>query len=212
MRPLVRRIAAGVLWLLLVIAIALGAAGLVSGTDHLPGTPARPELTYGRDREVEAILDLVTADLVELADTVSALGVQARGALAALNGSETETVEAAIAEGDRLLDAVRDRTTSLRLQLADVPYVARTDTAMLVSNEPVARHASRAGGADRAQGGMGTRHARDAAAICPMRNVADTESYCARLVIVSPARLHELPRSRSIWRPCVICTTTGSAA
>ena len=142
MRPIVRRIASGVVWLAMVIAIALGAAGLVGGTDHLPGTAARPELTYDRDREVDAILDLASADLVELADTVSELGVQARGALAALNGSETETVEAAIAEGDRLLDAVTAQTTSLRLELADVPYIARTDTAMLVASEPVARHAA----------------------------------------------------------------------
>lgn len=142
MRSIVRQIAAGVVWVVLVIAIALGAAGLVSGTDHMPGTPARPELTFGRDREVEAILDLASADLVGLADTVADLGVQARGALAALNGSETETVVAAIAEGDQLLDAVTAQTTSLRLELADVPYIARTDTAMLVSNGPVARHAS----------------------------------------------------------------------
>jgi hypothetical protein len=142
MRAIAQRIAAGVLWLAIVIAIALGAAGLVSGTDHLPGTSARPELTYNRDRDVEAILDVASADLVELADTVAALGVQARGALAALNGSETATVEAAIAEGDRLLDSIRAQTTSLRLQLADVPYIARTDTAMLISDGPVARHAS----------------------------------------------------------------------
>ena len=139
---MVRRIAAGIVWVALVLAIAVGAAGLVSGTDHLPSTTARPELTFSRDREVDATLDEASAGLVELADTVAALGVQARGALAALNGSETETVEAAIAEGDTLLDAVTAETTNLRLQLADVPFIARTDTAMLVSDAPVARHAA----------------------------------------------------------------------
>jgi hypothetical protein len=142
MREAVRRVAAALVWLVLVIAIALGAAGLVSGTDHLPGTPARLELTYEHDREVEAALDVASDGLVELADTVAALGVQARGALAALNGSEIQTVEAAIAEGDGLLDEVVLRTISLRLHLAAVPYLARTDTDMLVSNGPVARHAS----------------------------------------------------------------------
>lgn len=141
MNPIARRIAAALIWLALVVAIALGAAGLVSGTDHPPG-PARPELTYARDLEVTGALDVASDGLVELADTVAALGVQARGALAALNGSDTGTVEAAIADGDRLLDEVVAQTTNLRLQLADVPYLARTDTAILVSRGPVARHAS----------------------------------------------------------------------
>jgi hypothetical protein len=148
----VRRIAAGIVWVVLVIGIALGAAGLVSGTNHLPGAAARPELTYARDREVEATLDVASDGLVELADTVAELGVQARGALAALNGSETATVEAAIAEGDSLLDAVMTQTTSLRLHLADVPYIARTDTAMLVSDAPVARHASLVAALDATEG------------------------------------------------------------
>jgi hypothetical protein len=141
-RERLRRVAAAVVWVILVIAIALGAAGLVSGTDHLPGTAARPDLAWGRDREVQSQLDVASAGLVELADTVAALGVQARGALAALNGSETQTVEAAIAEGDLLLDTVIAQTTRLRLDLANVPYLGRTDTALLISNGPVARHAS----------------------------------------------------------------------
>ncbi len=134
------------------MAIAFGAGGLVSATDHLPVMGARPELTFSQDREVQATLDEASAGLVELADTVAALGVQARGALAALNGSATETVEAAIAEGDTLLDAVTAQTTSLRLHLADVPYIARTDTAMLLSDEPVARHASLAAALDATEG------------------------------------------------------------
>jgi hypothetical protein len=147
-----RRVGAGLLWLVLVVAIALGAAGLVSATDHLPGTSARAELTYDRDREVADSLDAASGRLVELADTVAALGVQARGALAALNGSDIATVEAAIAEGDRLLDDIATRTTSLRLELAAVPYIARSDTALLVSEEPVARHATMTAALDTTQG------------------------------------------------------------
>jgi hypothetical protein len=152
MRDLARRIGAAIIWLVLVVAIALGAAGLVSGTDHLPGTAARAELTWDRDREVDAALDAASGRLVALSDTVAALGVQARGALAALNGSEISTVEAAIAEGDRLLDEVVTQTTSLRLELADVPYLARSDTALLVSDGPVARHATMVAALDATQG------------------------------------------------------------
>lgn len=142
MKAFVRRVVAALVWLALVVAIALGGAGLVSGADHAPGTPARPELTWSRDQEVDAALDAISGRLAELADEVAALGVQARGALAALNGTETSTVEAAIAEGDRLLDAMRAETTALHLALAEVPYVARTDTALFVSGAVVARHAA----------------------------------------------------------------------
>jgi hypothetical protein len=88
MRELARRVAAAVVWLALVVAIALGAAGLVSGADHPPGSTARPELTWARDGDADAALDAVTGQLSVLADQVAALGVQARGALAALNGTE----------------------------------------------------------------------------------------------------------------------------
>ena len=140
MRQVIRRVAAAVVWLALVIAIALGAAGLVVGVDHQPGSAARPELTWSHDREAGAVLDIASGELAELADQVAALGVQARGALAALNGTEISTVEAAIAEGDRLLDRMLAATRAVRLELADVPYLARTDTGLLVSDTVVRRH------------------------------------------------------------------------
>lgn len=142
MREPVRRVLTGLAWLVLVAAIALGAAGLVSGADRPPGTLARAELTYARDREVEAVLETASGQLAELGDQVTALGVQARGALAALNGTETSTVEAAIAQGDRLLDEMLEQISTLRRELAGVPYLARADTALLLSDGIVARHAA----------------------------------------------------------------------
>ena len=142
MKQLARHVVAGVAWLVLVAAIALGAAGLVSGTDHSPGTPARAELTYAHDREVETVLEIVSGQLAELGDQVAALGVQARGALAALNGTDTSTVEAAIAEGDRLLDQMTVQIATMRGELAAVPYLARTDTALLLADPIVAREAA----------------------------------------------------------------------
>ena len=140
MATLARRVGIAIVWLVLVVAIALGAAGLVTGADHLPATGARPELTWGRDQEAGRALDAVVADLGVLAEDVAALGVQARGALAALNGTETSTVEAAIAEGDTILDRIRAETTALHLALARIPYLARTDTRLLVGDAVVARH------------------------------------------------------------------------
>jgi hypothetical protein len=140
MREDVQRIGVVLLWMVLAGAIALGAAGLASGADRPPGTAARAELTYGRDREVEALLGTASEQMADLGDMVAALGVQARGALAALNGTEIATAEAAIAEGDRLLDQMTSRTATMRLQLAGMPYLTRTDTALLVSDRIVARH------------------------------------------------------------------------
>lgn len=152
MKELARRVGIAFVWLVLVAAISLGAAGIVSGMDHLPGTGARAELTFARDLEVAVRLDAVTDDLLVLADEVAALGVQARGALAALNGTDLELSEAAIADGDRILDAMLEHTRLIRLELADVPYVARTDTAMLLAPSTVARHGALARALDATDG------------------------------------------------------------
>lgn len=142
MRDLARRVLSAIVWLALVAAIAMGAAGLVGGADHLPGTAARPELTFKRDAEVKAALDRAALDLDGLVDQVAALGVQARGALAALNGTETSTVDAAIAEGNRLLDGMLAQTSTIRGELATVPYVARVAPDLYVADALVARHAA----------------------------------------------------------------------
>ena len=142
MRALARRVLTSLVWLALVVAIALGGAGLVTGADHQPGTAARPELTYSNDAAVTAALDVATADLQALVDQVAALGVQARGALAALNGTETSTVDAAIAEGNRLLDGMLAQTSVIRGELANVPYVARAYPGLYVSDSLVSRHAA----------------------------------------------------------------------
>jgi hypothetical protein len=142
MRARARRALVALVWLLLVVAIAMGAAGLVSGADHQPGSSARPELTYTRDGEVDAALDAATRDLEALVDQVAALGVQARGALAALNGTDTSAVDAAIAEGSRLLDGMLAQTSAVRRELLNVPYVARSDAGLLVSSARIERHAA----------------------------------------------------------------------
>jgi len=81
---LLRRSAFAVAWLALAVVIALGAAGIVTALDHLPGSSGRPELTWTADRAIEPELDAASADLVALADAVGVLGEEGRGALAAL--------------------------------------------------------------------------------------------------------------------------------
>ena len=118
-----RRLGAGLLWLVAAIAIALGAAGLVTAMDPPPAASGRADLTAGGDREVEPALDEIEAELSALADDVDALGVQARGALAALTAREFDTVDAAIAAGDGHLLDVTVRAATIRAALDDVPIV-----------------------------------------------------------------------------------------
>ena len=142
MRNGLRRILGSVVWLALIVAIALGAAGIVTGMDHPPGSAGRTDITAAGDAAVTAELDAAEADLSKLADTVEALGTQARGALAALNGTDSTASEAAIAQGDQLVAEVIDRTAKLRDELAKVPYVGSPTAGLTVSDAVVARHAA----------------------------------------------------------------------
>ena len=84
-----RRVLATLAWLAVVIVIALGAAGLVTGLDHPPGSTGRFELTAAGDSEVTPLLDASRSDLEDLAEEVEDLSTQARGALAALKQSQS---------------------------------------------------------------------------------------------------------------------------
>ncbi len=88
-----------------------------------PSVVSGSDQTAAGDAEVRPLLDAAEADLRALADQVQTLGTRARGALAALNGADAAAVEAAIAEGDRLVADVATRSASIRSDLAAIPYV-----------------------------------------------------------------------------------------
>ena len=142
-----RRFAGAVVWLVVIVAIALGAAGIVTGMDH-PPTAAAPSgapgivTQFSGDAEVIAHLDAAEADLKTLTDKVDALGEQARAALGALNGTDTTASEAAVAAGDGLVADVVARTAALRSELASVPYVGTPTAGLVVSDDVLARHAA----------------------------------------------------------------------
>ena len=137
-----RRILATLAWLAIIVAIALGAAGLVTGMDHGGGAAGSSELTFAGDTTVTPLLDRAEADLAALTDQVEALGTQARGALAALNGADTTTVDAAMAEGDRLVSDLARRAAAIRQELAVIPYVGTPGAALAVSAAVEDRHAA----------------------------------------------------------------------
>jgi hypothetical protein len=127
-------------WTAIVLVIALGGAGLVVGLDHPPGSAGRPDVTASGDAVVVPMLGAAESDLGDLADQVQALGTQARGALAALNGADPAVSDAAIAEGTRLVRDVVARTAAIRLALASVPYIGTPEAGLFVSDSVVERH------------------------------------------------------------------------
>jgi hypothetical protein len=135
-----RTILGGLVWLAVVVVIALGAAGIATGLDQAPGTDGRPELTMNGDAEVTPTLNAIDADLSDLADQVGALGTQARGALASLNGADSETAQTAISAGDLLVADIVQRVAAIRTKLAAVPYVGSPQSGLSVSQPVVDRY------------------------------------------------------------------------
>ena len=130
----VRSLPAALAWLVAVLAIALGAAGLVTAMDAPPAGRDRPELTVRGDANVDAALDAIESELATLSADVDALGTQARGALASLVGSDMTTVDGAIAAGDGLMVQVTLRVATIRQALAEVPLIGTPQARYQVSS------------------------------------------------------------------------------
>jgi hypothetical protein len=137
-----RSVVGAVIYFLIAVVIALGAAGLVSALDHPPGSSGRTDISTPKDAEVTARLDAAETDLNALADQVDALGTTARSALSALNGADATAGEADIEHGDQLVSGIITRTKLLREALAEVPYVGTPEAGLSVSDAVVARHAA----------------------------------------------------------------------
>jgi hypothetical protein len=115
-------------WLVAVVVIALGGAGIVAAMDPPPTVNPRSESTIRGDAAVTVVLDAAAAELDLLAADVDALGVDARGALASLNGADLTEVQAAIDRGDGRIDGIRDRAIAIQRILDGTPIVG-TDAA-----------------------------------------------------------------------------------
>jgi hypothetical protein len=138
-RPL-RRIGLSVAWIVIALLISAGAAGLVVGMDHVPGTAARSELTADADASASAALDRAEVELAALSDDVEALGVQARGALASLAGQDLDTVREAVDRGAVLVGGISDRSREIRAQLDQVPGVTGPAAELTTSAAVRERH------------------------------------------------------------------------
>jgi hypothetical protein len=121
------------------VVLALGAAGITTALDHLPGGAGRPELTWAADRGVAPALDAASTDLRALAAAVGVLGDDGREALAALVSRDPAALTLAIDRGSAQLDAVDAAAAALRASLDDSPLGA-PDRAVRFSAPTIARH------------------------------------------------------------------------
>jgi hypothetical protein len=138
---LIRQAVAAVAWLIAVIAIAFGAAGIVAGMDTPPAAGGdRTGRTARGDAVVAGALAPIEADLHALAAEVHTLSGQARGVLAALAANDATLAESAAAAGTALVNQIDARAASIRDALGAVPIVGTGEAAYALSPHAKARY------------------------------------------------------------------------
>lgn len=131
---LARQALAVVVWLVAVIAIALGSAGVVAGLDTRAADGSdRSGRTARGDALVNRTLAPIDADLHALADDVHTLSGQARGVLAALAANDVTLAESAAASGTALVNQIDTNVASIREALRAVPIVENAEAAYALS-------------------------------------------------------------------------------
>lgn len=112
---------AGVLWLVAVVVLALGSAGIVAGMAHAPGTPSRAELTWAGDAALRPALDAARADLASIATDVETLAGRGRAALSAMVSRDEDALTAISDEGALLAASIAASSDALRGRIGELP-------------------------------------------------------------------------------------------
>jgi len=122
-----RLVALAALFGALLLAVALGSAGIVALWSHPPGTDSRAELTWRADTALTPRLNDSREDLASLAASIDHLSVLARGALGALSAEDQGLFVAALSEGTTVSRSIAVDGAALRAQLMSLPGAAPTD-------------------------------------------------------------------------------------
>lgn len=136
-----RNVGIAVGYLLILLAVALGSAGVIAMWSHPPGTAARAELTWQGDSTLAPKLNAAQADLATVAADVDRLAVLARGAVAALNSSAQGPFTDALTQGGTIAAAVETDSSELRSRLAGLPGGNRLDV-LRYGSDVLARRAA----------------------------------------------------------------------
>jgi hypothetical protein len=108
-------------WLGVAAVLALGTAGIVTGVDAPPDSPARAELTWAADEAARPELAAAADELEAVSTQVESLGRLGRGALAALVARDIDALSGAIADGQAVLVEIDAATARVRGRLARMP-------------------------------------------------------------------------------------------
>jgi hypothetical protein len=112
-----------VVWIVVMVLVALGSAGLVASLDHSPGSRARQELTWEGDSSIAPKLAAGRSELEAIGGQLDQLGTLARGALAAAVSNQVKTRDDAIADGTNLVSQIDRATVALTAELLALPGV-----------------------------------------------------------------------------------------
>ena len=135
----------------LLLAIAIGSAGVVALWSHPPGTAARAELTWAGDTKLGGALDGAEAELGAIAADTDRLAVLARGAIASLSASDQQPFGDALAEGTSLADTIETNSAALGDALAALPGGAPADI-LTYNTEVLAKRAGLLSALDATEG------------------------------------------------------------
>jgi hypothetical protein len=140
---LIRQAVASVVWVVAVLAIAFGSAGIVAGLD----TPAadgsdRTGRTAQGDAVVDRALTPIEDQLRAMADEIRTLTGHARGVLAGLSANDMTLAETAVATGTPIVNDIDTKANTIREALAAVPLVATPEAAYGVSPATRERYAN----------------------------------------------------------------------
>lgn len=145
------RMIVGIGFAALLLAIAIGSAGVVALWSHPPGTAARAELTWAGDSKLGGALDGAEAELGAIAADTDRLAVLARGAIASLSANDQQPFGDALAEGTSLADTIETNSAALRDALAILPGRAPADI-LTYNTEVLAKRAGLLSALDATEG------------------------------------------------------------
>ena len=126
-------------WILLALAMSLGAGGIVAGADHPAGDDTRPELTARGDALVAGRLAAIATQLEELEAQVGELSRSGREALSHLTERRLDELATGLDEGGRLLAGIEEGLARLRADYDRLPYGPDSDRISSRTRERITR-------------------------------------------------------------------------
>ena len=131
----------GLAWAILFAVLAASGAGLVDGTWHAPGSPARAELTWDGDAALDERLDVATEELKRIVEGVQELDTLAKTALSEVASTDPSRLNDALETGAEVAAAIESATFDLQQVLSGLPGDGPT-AAIEYSNGTLVRRAA----------------------------------------------------------------------